>query len=251
MLFKQPFLASFFVIAAGINLCVASISDTQDDLIAWVETQKTISETKAEWASEKVIVEDLIELLKIEKEKYEASIEALSNTSDTTDKRRSELNEARDRLLAANEALESVIPGLEDQVRALVTKLPTPLVEELDQLIRRIPESGAETRMQVSQRLLTVVGILNRIDKFNTDITVTSEIRNTGSASFEVTTLYFGLAGAYFANDSGTFAGYGTPGTDGWEWTENAAIATDVVNLIKSYQGTREAKFVELPIKAL
>ena len=149
MLFKQPFLASFFVIAAGTNLCVASISDTQDDLIAWVETQKTISETKAEWASEKVIVGDLIELLKVEKEKYETSIEALDDTSDATDAKRSELNEARDRLLAANEALESVIPGLEDQVRELITKLPTPLVEELDQLIRRMPESGAETRMQV------------------------------------------------------------------------------------------------------
>ena len=64
-------------------------------------------------------------------------------------------------------------------------------------------------------------------------------------------TLYYGLAGAYFTNDSGNYAGTGIPGNDGWKWTENAAISGNIIDLIKTYEGAREATFVRLPVSAL
>ncbi|MEO0509749.1 MAG: DUF3450 family protein [Verrucomicrobiota bacterium] len=247
---KRLLIVSAFAVA-GSTLFSSSITDTQDELISWVETRKAISETKAEWAAEKQIVSDLIQLLEIEKEKYETGIEELGDSDNATDKLRTELNADKERLLAANEALETFMPDLESKVKSLLSLLPEPLVQELDPLIRRLPEEDAKTRMPVSQRLLTVVGVLNKIDKFNTGITIKSEIRSVGGGSSEVTTLYFGLSGAYFSNDSGSYAGTGTPGPDGWVWTEDSSIANDIVALIKSYEGASEAKFVELPVKAL
>lgn len=228
-----------------------TIRETQGELIAWVDTQKAIAETETSWAAEKEIVEDLIALLENEKEKLSDSIEKLDESSDATDTLRTELNADREKLLASTAALEEVIPQLETETRDLVNKLPDPLKEEIDPLLRRLPEAGKMTRLPVSQRLLTVVGILNKVDKFNTGITITSEIRSVGDRSVEVKTLYYGLAGAYFASDNAEYAGTGAPGEDGWVWTEDAAISDEVVNLIRTYEGAREATFVKLPVNTL
>lgn len=227
-----------------------TIRDTQDTLISWVDTRKAIAATEAEWLAEKEIVADLITLLESEKAKLEAGIDELEDSSDATDARRAELNASREKLLETTASLNEVVPKLESEVRALIEKLPAPLVSELSQLITRLPDPNSETRLALSQRLLTVVGILNRIDKFNTAITVTTEIRSIGERNVEVKTLYFGLAGAYFASANGDYAGFGSAGDDGWNWTEDAAIAGNVVNLIRTYEGTREATFVQLPVQA-
>ncbi|MEM7790047.1 MAG: DUF3450 family protein [Verrucomicrobiota bacterium] len=245
--FSRGFVASILAVSS----LQANIRDTQDELIAWVETEKAIAETKGNWEAEKEIVNDLIALLETKKEKLTSSIEELEETSDATDTKRSELNADRERLVASTEALESAIPKLEENTRSFVKRLPKPLMEELAPLIRRLPEPETKVTLPVSQRLLTVVGILNKIDKFNSSISVVSEIKATGERNVEVTTLYIGLAGAFFADASGDYAGVGKPGDDGWVWTEDTAIAKDVVDLIDSYQGASEAKFVELPLTAL
>ena len=229
----------------------ATIRDTQDELITWVDTKKAIAETSSEWATEKEIVLDLISLLESQKEKLSAQIESLDDGADATDKLRTELNADREKLLASNKALEAVVPNLESKTRDLIKKLPDPLVEEIAPLVRRLPDPDKQSRLSISQRLLTVVGILNKIDKFNTGITITSEIRNIGENSVEVKTLYYGLAGAYFASESSGYSGTGKPGSDGWIWTENAEISKEVVDLIQTYEGAREATFVTLPVTTL
>jgi len=236
------------VIAYSTQSVAVEIRDTQEALIAWIDTEKTIAETEAEWVSEKGIVTDLIKLLENENEKLTASVKKLEDSDNATDKVRTQLNSDKERLVASNEALATVIPKLELKTRLLLAKLPKPLLKEIDPLIRRLPKANAESHLPVSQRLLTVVGILNKIDKFNIGITVKSEIRSVADSSSEVTTLYFGLAGAYFSNNSGSYAGYGQPTADGWEWTESTDETKAILQLISSYKGTSEAKFVELPV---
>lgn len=228
----------------------ATIRETQGDLIAWVDTKKAISETQADWASEKVIVEDLISLLQEEKNKLNAKIEKLETTSNATDNLRTQLNADKEALLASTKELESVIPNIEGQVRSLLERLPNPLLEEINPLLLRLPDDSNDTRISMSQRLLTVVGILNKIDKFNTGITLTSEIRTIGDKSLEVKTLYYGLAGAYFASESAEYSGVGIPSNNGWSWSEKPKLSKKIINLIETYEGAREATFVELPVFA-
>ena len=227
-----------------------TIRDTQEELITWVDTKKVTAEAKATWESEKVIVADLISLLEQEKEKLTARIAKLEANTDSTDTLRTKLNADKEALLTSTKALEFVVPDLEDQIRNLIVKLPAPLLEEIQPLLLRLPEPKEDTRMSISQRLLTVVGTLNKIDKFNTGITLTSEIRSIGDKSLEVKTLYYGLAGAYFASESAGYAGIGTPGEAGWEWVERPEYKKQIINLIDTYEGTREATFVELPVVA-
>ena len=197
-----------------------------------------------------MIVADLISLLEQEKEKLTARIAKLEANTDSTDTLRTKLNADKEALLTSTKALELVVPDLEDQLRSLIVKLPEPLLEEIQPLLLRLPKPEEDTRMSISQRLLTVVGTLNKIDKFNTGITLTSEIRSIGDKSLEVKTLYYGLAGAYFASESAGYAGIGTPGEAGWEWVERPEYKKQIINLIDTYEGSREATFVELPVVA-
>ncbi len=240
-----PSLATITTITSSL---ATSIRDTQEELTTWVNTKKVIAETQATWASEKIIVADLISLLEHEKEKLTARIEKLEANTDSTDELRSKLNADKEALLTSTKALESVVPDLEDQIRSLVVKLPAPLLEEIQPLLLRLPDPEKDTRMSISQRLLTVVGILNKIDKFNTSITLTSEIRSIGNRSLEVKTLYYGLAGAYFASESAGYSGTGTPVEAGWDWVERPEYMKQIINLIDTYEGAREATFVELPV---
>ncbi len=236
------------LLTAATGLHGESIRDTQDELVSWVDTRKAIAETEAEWSAEKEIVIDLIQLLEAEEEKLEADIAELEENSDAADTRRSELNDKREKLLTAAGELKAVLPELEARVRKLLKQLPDPLLTDLNDLIQRLPDPGSESRMPISQRLLTVVGILNKIDKFNTEISITTEIRGIEGQNVEVKTLYFGLAGAYFASSDGNYAGFGTAGDDGWNWTREEGIAGEVVKLLKTYEGNREAAFTSLPV---
>ena len=242
-----PSLATITTVTSSL---ATSIRDTQEELTTWVDTKKVIAQTKATWKSEKVIVADLISLLEQEKEKLTTRIEKLEENTNSTDKLRTKLNADKEALITSTKALESVVPDLEDQIRSLIVKLPAPLLEEIQPLMLRLPEANKDTRMSISQRLLTVVGTLNKIDKFNTGITLTSEIRSIGDKSLEVKTLYYGLAGAYFASESAGYAGIGTPGEDGWAWKERPEYKKQIINLIDTYEGAREATFVELPVVA-
>ena len=70
-------LPSLATITTVTSTLATSIRDTQEELTTWVETKKVTAETKATWASEKIIVADLISLLEQEKEKLTARIEKL------------------------------------------------------------------------------------------------------------------------------------------------------------------------------
>jgi hypothetical protein len=225
------------------------IRDTQDELVSWIETKKAIAEVQAEWRSQEAIILDLIQLMELEKEEILASIEMLKEGSSEAEKVRTELNSERQKLIAATESLQTVVPNLEAKTREIVERLPEPLIAELAPLVRRLPKAGESSKLGVSQRLLTVVGILNKIDKFNGGISISSDIRQVGDTTSEVRTIYFGLAGAFFTNESGDYAGVGLPSASGWEWTAKPELGEKISQLVGVYEGAREATFVTLPIE--
>ena len=103
--------------------------------------------------------------------------------------------------------------------------------------------------MSAAEQLQVVVGILNELDKFNTAVSIFSEKRkNPQGEEVAVETVYVGLGAAYFVNDAGDFAGLGTPGPSGWNWTTRPEIASSVREVIRIYRNERPARFVTLPV---
>ncbi|MFW6217580.1 MAG: DUF3450 family protein [Verrucomicrobiota bacterium] len=227
------------------------IEETRDVLDQWVETRQILSEEKSAWRTEKTILEDTEQLLASELERLEDAIADLEDSATAADEERASLNEEKERLAAASSVVEDDLGGLETRMKAIVAKLPEPLVEKIKPLIRRLPEDAADTDLSLGERVQNVVGILSQTDKFNTSITLSSESQERdGGKVVQVSTLYWGLAAAYFVDDSTDYAGIGLPSEDGeWTWTEIEGAGPQVKQLLEVYDGSAEIQFIEVPAR--
>ena len=95
-----------------------------------------------------------------------------------------------------------------------------------------------------------IVGILSQADKFNTTVTLTSDARAIDSGkTVQVSTIYWGLAMAYYVDDSGSYAGIGYPTADGWEWPQINDAGPQIKQVLEIYDGIADIQFVELPAR--
>lgn len=215
----------------------------------WIQVEKEISREQAAWASERQILQDRIALLRVERDRLENQIkEAVEGVSEL-DLQRMRIQEQREELRAVTAAMLHVLREFELMLLELYPQLPGPLKEETVRLFQRIPTDPEATRLTVAERLQAVVGLLNFADRFNTGVQREVEIREVDGRQLEVETLYFGLAGAFFSDASGQFAGTGHPGNDGWEWISRPESATAIARMIAVFRGTREASFQSVPVE--
>lgn len=225
-----------------------SVRSARDALSQWVETQQIISKERKDWQQGKEVLEERIALLESEIQGVESKISEFSSTVDEVDSQRRELVAERQSLELASTELRGSIDVLEKKTRELVPALPEVLRSRLEPLIRRIPE-GSETQLTLSQRFQSVIGILNEVNKFNRDITITSELRELKSGkTAEVETLYIGLGTAYYVTADASFAGIGRPTSSGWEWSDASALAPDISRTIKIFKNEDIPAYVPLPV---
>lgn len=215
----------------------------------WVQTRQLISRTRSDWESEKEILQQSKALYQRELAGIADQRSKVSTNSVQVDKERAA---AEAELKESNEMLDHArasVADLEAKIRAVSTKLPTPLAETMKPLLARLPEDAKATKMGVTERVQVVVSLLNEIDKFNNAVTIASEKRkNAAGEEVAVESVYVGLGAAYFVNQSGDFAGQGQPGDKGWDWSIDPKLAPAVREIVRIYRGERTATFVPLPV---
>lgn len=227
-----------------------SIEETQAAIEEWVETRRLISEEKRDWKLGEEMLNERVEVVSEEIESLRAKIEETKGSIAEADEKRIELVEENERLKEASASLQEMVTGLEARTGALLARVPESLQERVKPLSQRFPKDPADTKLSLGERFQNVVGVLNAINKFHGEVSVTSEVRKLSDGSTaEVTALYLGIGHAYYVTASGDAAGIGTAGEEGWTWTpadEHAAAIAQAVAVLKNEQ---EAVFVGLPIQ--
>lgn len=228
---------------------VNPLSVVRTGIEQWVQTRQLVSRTRSDWEAEKEILGQSKALFERELASIADQLGKVSTNSTQVDRERAS---AEKDLKDANAALDharETVAGLEAKVKALTPVLPRPLLEIMRPLSSRLPDDPKTTKTGVTERLQTVVSLLNEIDKFQNSVTLTSENRkNDRGEEVAVESVYVGLGAAFFVNATGDFAGSGSPGPKGWEWTNQPAIGTSVREIIRIYRGERTATFVALPV---
>lgn len=226
------------------------IGATRDTLDQWVETEQIISETKSNWAVEKSMLQDSEKLLKDELERLKAALKELDETATAADEERAELAAEKESLASAAAVVEGNVARLETQLKEIIKSFPSPLVDKIKPLIRRLPEDSSDSELTLGERVQNIVGILSQADKFNGTITQTSETREmSGGRVVEVRTLYWGLGGAFYVDAAGEYAGVGFPGPEGWEWPQVDGAGPQIKRLLDVYEGGEDIQFVEVPAR--
>ena len=228
----------------------AKLSDARDKLSKWVEAQQILSREREDWELGKDVLEQRIALVGGETEDLRGRIEELRQGIGDTDRRRREIEVDNASLRDASAALANGIEGLESKTRELVARLPDPIRDRVRPLSQKIRKDPGGSGQSLGQRFQNVVGVLNEVNKFNRDITVTSELRALpDGGTVEVTAVYVGLGQAYYVSRDGSAAGFGRPGPDGWDWVPSDDLGPAVARTIAILQNEEVPAFVPLPVE--
>lgn len=216
----------------------------------YVETRKVISAEQRDWKLGREMLNERIDLVQREIDSLREKIGDTEESIGEADKKRAELVEENERLKSASEALNETVLSLEDNTRRLLKRLPDPIRERVRPLSQRLPDDAQETKLSLAERFQNVIGILNEVNKFNREITMTSEVRTLpDGTSAEVTALYAGIGAAWYATADGRSAGVGGPSDDGWAWTPANDDADEIAHAIAILKNEQVAAFVRLPVE--
>ena len=226
-----------------------TLEETRITMGKWIETQQLIGRERNDWNQSREVLRGRIELVGKEVGSLEESIRQSEASVAESNRKMQELVSERDQLKASTAQLVAAVTSMESEVRRVAKSVPAPVLAKLAPLFARLPEDPATTRVSVAERFQNVLGILNEINKANSEITVNYEVRTLpdGSSS-EVQVIYVGLAQAYYVSPRGD-AGIGRPTAEGWKWEPAPAEANRILTALEIIQGKHTPSFVPLPVK--
>lgn len=223
---------------------------TRDALEKWVETRRTIGVERRDWALGKDLLDSRIHVLDRELKTLADRTKEVEATLTEADRKRDALAQEAGTLKDASAQLAAMAAQLEAKVKGLVKRFPTPLAEKLKPLTQRLPEDPATTALPLAVRFQNIVGIINEANRFNREITQSSEIRKLADgSSVEVTAVYLGLAQGYYVGAGGRIAGIGRGAPEGWTWTESNDNGPAIERIVAILRNQKPAAFVPIPVK--
>ena len=226
------------------------LDEARGALERWVETRKVITEERRDWTLGRELLTDRIALVQREIDGLKTRVAEAQGSIREADVKRDELVAQNEKLKEASGKLAAMVATLESRTLALLARSPEPIRERVKPLSQRLPTAGETTKASLSERFQNVVGILNELNKFQREVTVTSEVRQlTDGTSAEVTVLYIGVSCAFYASADGRAAGLGNSTATGWEWQSANERATDILKAIAVFRNESVAEFVQLPLR--
>lgn len=223
---------------------------TRSTLAKWVETRQLISRTRADWQADKQVLEQTVGMFEGELASLTAQSGAVATNSVEVARQRAETETAKAELEAGLALTSRTLAPLEARLRRLTPVLPPPLLKTVQSLVDRLPEELNADAVPPLKRLQTVITLMNEVEKFNSMVTLSPELRqDPAGGEIKVQVLYLGLAQAWFVDESGDFAGTGVPQAAGWVWTPRKDLGPRIKGVIAMYEEKQPAEFVALPVE--
>jgi hypothetical protein len=230
-----------------------SADNTRATLERWVEARKQSSKARSDWRVEKESLQERIDVVRRQIATLKERIAETEKSISAADQQKTQLQADGAKIKVTTDRLEAGVASLEEQVRALLPRLPDPIqqkVAPLSQQFRAPVEGVAQKKLSVGARFGNVLGVLNLVQKWNNEVSVTSEVRTLpDGTTAEVACIYFGLGQAFYVSAKGDAAGVGVGTPEGWKWTPRNEAAKAIQTAIDVYQSKAMASFVALPFE--
>lgn len=226
---------------------------TRAALEKWVEARKQTSKARSDWRVEKESLQERIDVVRRQIATLQERIAETEKSIGTADQQKTQLQADGAKIKVTTDRLDAGVAALEDQVRTLLPRLPDPIqqkVAPLSQQFRAPADGVVQKKLSVGARFGNVLGVLNLVQKWNNEVSVTSEVRTLpDGTTAEVACLYFGLGQAFYVTAKGDAAGVGLGTPEGWKWTPRNDAAKAIQAAIDVYQSKAMASFVALPFE--
>jgi len=228
----------------------AKLDAARAALAKWVETKTLIGKEKSDWTVGKSVMTERIDLVKQEIEAVRAKIAEADKSIAANEGTKAELAAQQATLSQTSAALQTAVTDLERRTKRLLARLPEVVRDRVALFSQRIPEQPQETKATLADRYANVISVLNEVNKFDREVSVSSEVRQLPDGrSAQVRVLYVGIGQAYYVTADGKTAGIGTAGGDGWVWTPADEHAAAIARSIAVHQNEQPAAFVGVPVR--
>jgi hypothetical protein len=215
----------------------------------WIEVRQLISREESQAAEQLTLLEGRVALLRDQVKAVEERVADTRGQIEDVDRRWKELVATDEQLDEALASSRSRLRTLEIGIRGLLAAMPQVLRDRVQALSQQIPNDPETTRLGLATRYQNLIGVLTAMGNFNSEVTVTTEVRDLGGAeAMEVKVVYFGLGQAYFCNRDATVGGVGVPSAEGWIWERRDEIAEAVSITIARYMNDIPAAYEALPV---
>jgi hypothetical protein len=243
-------LLAFWLTSGSVFAQGSKFEEARTHIEKWVQTRQLIARRDADWRVERQNIGQSVGLLQREIDLLKEAIDKSEQVDSEADAEKKRITLSLEDLKKANKVVDAALWGMERQALALMTSFPDPLKDRTSNVRSRIPLKKEDLRgRSAAERMQNVVAMLNEADRFNSAITLAIEVRKDAEGKDrQVQALYLGLGHAYYADQSGSFAGVGVPGAEGWTWTVNAELGSTIRKVIDIYENERKAEFIAIPV---
>lgn len=229
---------------AGVSLVIAESSDSERTLIKeWIGVEKAIQKTREDWKAEKAAANRHIQLLEAERNLLIEKVEEIKAGRSQNETERERISGEIADTEAARAKLRTRIEELANRMEAIAPRLPPILRKKVKALLVN------ENDTSLGKRYQHLIGALNEVDKFNSELTVVPEIVEVEGTEIQVTVAYLGLGQAFYVNKAGTKAGLGMGSKSQWEWESKDDLGVEIARLIRIYRNEEAASFLNLPME--
>ena len=233
---------------SGCYLLASTFKDTTTIIQEWVQTEQLISEETTEWNIEKAALLDIRDALKTEIIELDKRLEESEEEAVGAAKQRTELLEQKDEIEETTRSLLDGVDALQIQVEEAFKLLPTPLAKRLQPFRQKLKSQIGSNNISLRQRVDTLLSLLQAVSLYHRNISLErQEFSLEDGVSREFQVLYFGLGIAYFVNESGTVAGYGSPNKSGWVWKRDDSLALEISTGVDMVNNRAMPRFLKLP----
>ena len=243
-------LVAFWLTSESVFAQGSKFEEARTHIEKWVQTRQLIARRDADWRVERENIGQSVGLLQREIDLLKEAIDKSEQVDSEADAEKKRITLSLEDLKKANKVVDAALWGMERQALALMTSFPDPLKDRTSNVRSRIPLKKEDLRgRSAAERMQNVVAMLNEADRFNSAITLAIEVRKDAEGKDrQVQALYLGLGHAYYADQGGSFAGVGVPGSEGWTWTVNAELGSTIRKVIDIYENERKAEFIAIPV---
>ena len=233
---------------SGCNLQASTFKDTTTIIQEWVQTEQLISEETTEWNIEKAALLDIRDALKTEIIELDKRLEESEEEAVGAAKQRTELLGQKNEIEETTRSLLDGVDALQIQVEEAFKLLSTPLAKRLQPFRQKLNSQIGRNNISLRQRVDTLLSLLQAVSLYHRNISIErQEFSLEDGVSREFQVLYFGLGIAYFVNESGTVAGYGSPNKSGWVWKRDDSLALEISTGVDMVNNRAMPRFLKLP----
>ena len=225
-----------------------SVKDTTTIIMEWVETEQIIGKESTLWNIEKEALLDIRNVLVKELEELNQRLTESEEEAVGSAKQRAELMSKKDEIERTTYSILESVNDLQNNINEIFKLLPTPLAERLHPFREKLSLEISDSNLPLRQRIDTLISLLQAIFLFHRNVSLErQEFSLEDNVSREFQVIYFGLGIAYFVNESGTIAGYGSPSKEGWKWNRQDSLAQEISTGVDILNNRAMPRFLNLP----